>query len=129
MNVAMKHEAIPALYQLIQGVDRVGYDRYDDLWSGLFAKKICDHLGLPIVVNGRASIIHTRASDTAANLRKEQAGYELNDALWERLRGIELRGDNVVDCYAELTWQLDPAWFGEHGGEITKAMIQWVEAL
>ena len=129
MNAAIKHEALPMMYQLLMGVDRVGYDRYDDLWSGLIAKKICDHLGLPIVINGRASIIHTRASDTAANLRKEQGGYELHEVMWERLKNVRLFSDTIAGCYFDLACGINPLCFGPHGDDIVKAMLGWVDAL
>lgn len=129
MNAAMKREAIPMLYQLIMGVDRVGYDRYDDLWSGLFAKKICDHLERPILINGKASIVHTRASNTEQNLKKEADGYALNDVLWGKLETIDLESQSILDCYRELTERLDPGWFGPAGRQITKAMHCWIDAL
>lgn len=129
MNVAIKHEAIPLMYQLIMGNDRVGYDRWDDIWSGLFAKKICDHLGIPILINGNASIIHTRASDTATNLQKEQGGYLLNEFLWEKLQGIELEGRDIISCYDELASIMPARWFGDNGDKIIRGMFAWVDAL
>ena len=129
MNVAIKRDAIPLMYQLVMGVERVGYDRFDDMWSGLFAKKICDHLGLPILVNGRASIIHTRASDTAQNLAKEQAGYALHEVMWDNMKGITLISNSIIGCYYELTEQLNPAWFGPDGHKIIEGMRGWLAAV
>ena len=129
MNVAIKHAAIPLMYQLIMGNERVGYDRWDDIWSGLFAKKICDHLRIPILINGRASIIHTRASDTATNLQKEQGGYLLNEFLWERLQSIELEGKDILSCYEELASLMPATWFGEKGDKIIRGMFAWIDSL
>ena len=129
MNVAIAHEAIPMMYQLIMGNDRVGYDRWDDIWSGLFAKRICDHLGLPIIVNGRASIVHTRASDTASNRAKEQNGYVLNERMWRNLDAIVFEGTTIIECYQELADQLRPAWFGAEGHKIRDGVQQWLQAL
>ena len=129
MNLAIKHEALPMMYQLIMGNVRVGYDRWDDIWSGLFAKKICDHLRIPILINGKASIVHTRASDTASNMEKERGGYHLNEFLWERLNRVVFESDTVIGCYRELISQLEPGWFGAQGYRITEGMVQWLDAL
>ena len=129
MNVAIAHDALPMMYQLVMGVERVGFDRWDDIWSGLFAKRICDHLRLPVLVNGRASVVHTRASDTASNLAKEQNGYGLNEEMWEHLSTVTLTGNDTLECYGELTNQLDPAWFGPEGQKITDGMKGWLAAL
>ena len=129
MNVAIKCDALPMMYQLVMGNERVGYDRWDDIWSGLFAKKICDHLGWPILINGRASIVHTRASDTAQNFAKEQGGYELNEVMWNNLRTVTLAANTIIGCYQELTEQLNPTWFGPHGHKIIDGMRGWIQAL
>jgi hypothetical protein len=129
MNVAIRHGALPMLYQLVMGMDRVGYDRWDDIWSGLFVKRICDHLRRPVVVNGKASVVHTRASDTATNLAKEQGGYTLNERMWAHLGRVDLTADSVLGCYEELTDQLDPTWFGPEGHKIVGGMRGWLQAL
>ena len=129
MNVWISHAATPLMYQLQMGVALVGFDRYDDLWSGLFAKRICDHLELPILINGRASVVHSRASDTASNFAKESGGYALNDALWGHLRGVQFYADTPIACYRELTEQLDPGWFGPRGRIIIEGMRGWLGAL
>lgn len=129
MNVAMKREAVPLLYQLIMGVDRVGYDRWDDIWSGLFAKKVCDNLNIPILINGRASIVHTRLSNTQENLTKEQAGYKLNEDMWDKLKQLKLDGKTTLECYESLTNQLNPDWFGDKGELIIRGMKAWIQTL
>ena len=129
MNVSIKHEAIPMMYQLMMGVPLVGYDRWDDIWSALFAKKICDHLDVPILVNGRASVIHSRASDTDSNFAKEVGGYELNDAMWRNLASVTFKSTSVIGCYEELTRHVNPAWFGKHGVIVKGAMWKWIAAI
>ncbi|MFX1521397.1 MAG: hypothetical protein ACFFCD_15925, partial [Promethearchaeota archaeon] len=42
MNLAFSPEVIPAFYQLPMGPEEK-IDRFDDIWSGLFLKKVCDH--------------------------------------------------------------------------------------
>lgn len=129
MNTAIKREAIPLLYQLIMGMDEVGYDRWDDIWSGLFAKKICDHLKIPILVNGFATIKHNRASDPNVNLIKETGGYKLNEDMWQKINHINLGGTDVITCYRSLINQLNPEWFGPEGYKIIYGMEAWLKAL
>lgn len=129
MNVWIRHDLIPVMYQLIMGIDRVGYDRWDDIWSGLFAKRICDHLGMPIIVNGHAATVHTRASDTDSNYAKEVLGYDLNDVLWDRLGIVKFTKSTPIECYQELTDQLRPEWFGPQGQKIIDGMNAWTAAI
>ena len=42
MNVAFKPEVIHAFYQLY--MNYLGFDRFDDIRSGVFLNKITDHL-------------------------------------------------------------------------------------
>jgi hypothetical protein len=43
MNLSFVSKIIPAFYQLY--MKHMGVDRFDDIWSGIFLKKIADHLG------------------------------------------------------------------------------------
>ena len=129
MNTAMKREAVPLLYQHMMGIERVGYDRADDIWSGYFAKKICDHLRIPILINGKASIVHTRASNTRANLTKELVAYGYNDVLWKNLKTIKLKSENIIDCYEELSRKVKPEWFGSNGHLIVEGMQKWIKQI
>jgi hypothetical protein len=43
MNTSFVSKIIPAFYQLY--MKHMGVDRFNDIWSGIFLKKIVDHLG------------------------------------------------------------------------------------
>ena len=43
MNTSFKRKAVPAMYQLY--MNTMGVDRFDDIWSGVFVKRIADYLG------------------------------------------------------------------------------------
>ena len=70
MNLAWKRELTPAMYFMLMGKDKNekswGFDRFDDIWAGIFVKKICDHLGFRIV-SGYPVVWHDRASDPYKN--------------------------------------------------------------
>lgn len=82
MNVCYRREAIPIAYNLLMGMTPHGFDRFDDIWSGLFLKRILDHAGM-YVTSGSPMVRHTKASNPFANLRKEAGALEVHEHLWE----------------------------------------------
>lgn len=123
MNLAFRAEAAPAMYFLLMGRDWP-YDRFGDIWCGLFAKKICDHLGYA-VRSGDPMVEHQRASRVWANLRKELPGYEINETLWQAVDSILLEGTNFAECYGEVADKL--RLDGEYGKTLRRAMRMWAE--
>ena len=69
MNFCFRKEAIPLMYFPLMGEDQP-YRRFDDIWCGIIAKKILDHLGVFISV-GRLMVNHENARDPIKNLVKE----------------------------------------------------------
>lgn len=61
------------------------FNRFGDIWAGLFAKRVCDALDVAMVVNGLASVRHERASDPQKNLERETLGIPVNEELWDEL--------------------------------------------
>lgn len=121
MNVAFKPQLAPAMYFLLMGRDWP-YDRFGDIWCGLFAKKICDHLGLA-VRSGEPAVEHQRASNVWANLRKELPGYEINETLWQAVDALVLTESTVRGCYQELAENLPAP--GEYWEKLKTAMHIW----
>ena len=78
-----------------------GYDRYDDIWAGIFSKKIMDHLNLG-VVNGSPFIDHKKASIIRHNRTKEMNGMKINEILWRCVQKVKLTGRTPKSCYIEL---------------------------
>jgi hypothetical protein len=126
MNLAFRPGMIPALYFLLMGKDTHGggwpYDRFGDIWAGLFVKKVADHLGFAIS-SGRPSIFHSRASNPEVNLQKETPGYPVNEALWRKIAAVGLTAETVAGCYQELADKLDME--GEYWATLRSAMKAW----
>ena len=102
MNVCYHRSAIPAAYNLLMGLESFGLDRFDDIWSGLFLKRIADHLGL-YVTNGVPFVEHGKASDPFSNLRKESLGIQLHEHFWHHVAAADLTGTRGIgDCYRRL---------------------------
>ncbi|MBI4244697.1 MAG: hypothetical protein HY606_11460 [Planctomycetes bacterium] len=126
MNTAWKKELTIARYHLLMGEDRhgnpYGVDRFDDIWAGLFAKKICDHLGYRIV-SGYPVVWHDRASNPVINSKKEESGLPINESLWKIVDSIILSGNTIGQCYREIAEQLtmDTAYWEK----VRRAMMLW----
>lgn len=100
MNTSFKRRVIPAFYQLYMNF--MGIDRYDDIWSGIFLKKIADHLKENMCI-GKPIGIHRKHSRNIFNdLRKELEGMIINEKLWRLVDEIDFSSKNYADCYLEL---------------------------
>jgi reversibly glycosylated polypeptide / UDP-arabinopyranose mutase len=126
MNLAFRPAMIPALYFLLMGKDRHEtawpYDRFGDIWAGVFVKKVADHLGLAIS-SGGPSIFHSRASNPEVNLQKETPGYPVNELLWRKVESIGLTATTVAGSYAQIAENLDLE--GDYWTALRSAMKEW----
>lgn len=100
MNISFKREATPMMFQPLMG-KIYNIWRFDDIWCGIIAKKICDHLDYSVRA-GDPSISHSRASNVWTNLKKEANGLEMNEDFWEMIDDIELKEWDIKDCYLEI---------------------------
>jgi reversibly glycosylated polypeptide/UDP-arabinopyranose mutase len=145
MNVMWRREAIPLSYHLLMGqhspyeradntreMRSLPFDRFGDIWSGIIAKRICDHLGWA-VGTGTPYIHHDRASDPFKNLRKEANGIEINESFWQAIDAIHLphvNPDNpaaAATCYSTIAGAISE-WTGEHAEywkQLGTAMSRW----
>lgn len=84
------------------GLLKLPFDRFGDIWCGILMKKVVDHLRLQ-VSTGMPYIRHERASDPFTNLRKEANGIAVNEVFWQFVDMIDLVGlTNPIDCYEKL---------------------------
>jgi len=104
MNTAFVPQIIPAFYQLY--MKTLGIDRFDDIWSGLFLKKIADALGDAISL-GQPLVYHDkRPRDTFKDLSAELEGMAINEKLWRIVDELEIEGKNYFDAYESLIFGL-----------------------
>lgn len=127
MNLAFKRDIVPIMFFPMMGVDPTGkswgYDRYDDIWAGIFSKKIIDHLGFS-VVNGSPFVNHKKASKVEHNNVKEVSGMRINETLWKAVDEVKLNKGVVKECYIELANKVRfPK--SEYFRKLKKAMIIW----
>ena len=125
MNLAFSPAAAPLMYMGLQG-GGYPFDRFDDMWAGLFAKRICDHLGWA-VTSGAPSVRHDRASDPERNALIEAPGIEAHEHLWPVIAAAKLTETTAAGCYAEMAdvvagFRTDGYW-----QELAAAMHAWAE--
>lgn len=100
MNTSIRREIVPSYYQLY--MKHLGVDRFDDIWSGIFLKKIADHLGDALSL-GRPVVFHDKTPRNIFNdMRAEFEGMIINESLWRIIDSIRLEGDGYFQCYSEL---------------------------
>jgi reversibly glycosylated polypeptide/UDP-arabinopyranose mutase len=122
MNMCFKRELTPLMYFPLMGE---GYEfrRFDDIWCGIIMKKVCDHLGL-LVTCGTPYIIHNKASDPFVNLVKEAPGIAANENFWKIIDDIPLRGENCIECMAEIGEGLKKKT-DQYFQKLGKAIVIW----
>jgi hypothetical protein len=121
MNVAWRAEFTPAMYFLLMGPN-YPFDRFGDIWGGVLAKRVADHLGFA-VNSGSPAVLHERASNVFSNLAKESRGLAVNEQFWQAVDSVVLTADTVPGSYAELAERmpLDQPEFVE----MRRAMSAW----
>jgi len=127
MNLAFKREVAPLMFFPMMGQKPDGsgwpYNRYDDIWAGLFSKKIMDHLELG-VINGSPFVEHRKASKPKDNYQKELAGMKINEILWKRVGEVKLTKKTPKTCYIELAEKIKfPN--SKYFQQLKEAMIIW----
>ncbi len=130
MNIAFKREITPLMYFSLMGEDptgnKWGYDRFDDIWAGIFAKKVMDHLELG-VVNGAPFVEHRKASDPFKNLQKEAKGIETNEQLWREVNKYQFKNKNLSQNYVALINSLNIK--EKYFDKLKEAAKVWVKVL
>jgi hypothetical protein len=129
MNYAFTREITPLMYFPMMGKNKDGvpwpYDRYDDIWAGIFSKKIMDHLKIG-VVNGSPMINHKKASKPNINHIKEKNGMILNETVWQVVDNVRLTKTTPKDCYKELARKVKfPK--NDYFNQLKSAMEIWAE--
>jgi reversibly glycosylated polypeptide / UDP-arabinopyranose mutase len=128
MNFAFHQRITPLCYFPFMGINSE-FRRFDDIWFGIIAKKICDHLDYQMT-SGEPFVDHRRASNVFENLKREAPGIEMNESFWEIIDNISLKGTTPVDCMMEVAAGLskfdsERAWFCQLG----RAIEIWIEAI
>jgi hypothetical protein len=129
MNLAFTRAVLPLMYFPLMGEDDQGspwgYDRFDDIWAGVIAKKIADHLEWG-VINGSPFVRHRGDSDRRKNLRKEKSGLIINERFWKLVDEIQLTKRTAATSYLELSEKIRFP-MGYYFRKLRQAMKIWAK--
>lgn len=95
MNLCVARQALPLMYYPLMGEDSP-YARFDDIWMGIVAKKLCDHQNWAVSV-GEPFVRHVRASDPRRNQEREYPGVIRNETFWQEVDAICLSGHGIAE--------------------------------
>lgn len=105
MNTAFKSNVIPAFYQLY--MKHLSIDRFDDIWSGIFLKKIADLIGDKICLGAPLVYHDKRPRSVFKDLKAELGGMIINEVLWKIVEKVEFNCKDYFSCYGELADALE----------------------
>jgi hypothetical protein len=100
MNTAFRRLIVPAFYQLY--MNELGIDRFDDIWSGIFIKRIADQVGDSISLGAPILRHEKRPREVFKDLRAECEGIAINEVLWRVVDSIDLQCRDYFGCYQEM---------------------------
>ncbi|XP_020097855.1 probable UDP-arabinopyranose mutase 2 [Ananas comosus] len=135
INIAFNREALgPALLPGLRlpGEGKRRWETMEDIWSGLCAKAVCDHLGVG-VKSGLPYVWRNEAADGGSaieSLKREWEGVKLMEEVVPFFQSVQLQKTLVKaeDCVAEIAAMvreklgpLNPAY-----AQAAAAMEEWV---
>lgn len=135
MNVCYHRSIVPAAYNLLMGLESVGLDRFDDIWSGIFLKRILDYMGW-YATTGEPFVRHMKRSNAFTNLRKEALGIQIHEQIWDYILDAPLEpGLTVTGAFKALARRLHdfPQVFSAlpcptgYFPRLAEAMIAWAD--
>jgi hypothetical protein len=100
MNTAFVTKIVPSFYQLYMNFLRV--DRFDDIWSGVFLKRVADRVGDALCLGKPVGLHLKRPRNTFKDLKSEINGLDMNEQIWRICEEAELSAKTYADCYLEL---------------------------
>lgn len=133
INIAFNREVVgptlfPAMKLATEG--KLRWETMEDIWSGMCAKVICDHLGVG-VKTGLPYVWRKERGNAIESLRKEWEGVKLMEEVVPFFQSLRLpqTATTAEDCVAEMAksmkeqlGQSDPVF-----GNAAEAMLEWVK--
>jgi hypothetical protein len=135
-NTAFHRSILPCYYYILMGqkIEGLILDRYGDIWSGYFAKKVIDQVGHRVTI-GKPLTHHRRnLHNLFDDLKAELTGMILTEKIVEFLESTELENRTYQDAYLELAEKLltspidDRPVIKRYLKKVSAAMRIWVES-
>ena len=141
-NTAIVRELLPAYYYVLMGqkVNGLVIDRFGDILSGLFLKKVADALGYSVAIGPPVCDHRRTVHDLFADLHCELAGLVLLEDFTAWLEELSTHGGSAVEVYRNIAERLaeDSGRFRSKvcgdGGiafflSVSEAMCTWLKAI
>jgi hypothetical protein len=134
-NTAFHRDILPCFYYVLMGEEIHGMkiDRYGDIWTGLFAKKVIDHMNDRVAIGCPLTFHRRNPHDLIKDLQSELWGMIINEYLIPIIENMELTGKTYAEAYLDLAQQLrycdiyDDEQVKRYFDRLTDAMEIWVE--
>jgi len=131
INIAFNRQALgPAIGVSLQGYEKFRWETAEDIWCGMCAKVICDHLGLG-VKSGLPYVWRTERGDVVESLKRQSEGVKLMEYVVPFFQSLKLpeSATTAEDCVVEIAKtvkeqlvKVDPSFSTAADG-----MLEWVE--
>lgn len=127
MNLSFPRWWTYAMYFLLMGKG-YPFDRFGDIWCGVFSKRMCDHLRLNMVY-GHPHVRHAGLSNAMKSLVKEAPGTAAHEHLWSYIDETLLTANNVSGSYLQLADAIEdyPHHSDGYWDKLAEAMRIWVK--
>lgn len=108
-NTAFHRDILPCYYYVMMGhsIGGLTIDRYGDIWSSYFSRKVIDRMGDTVTFGLPVTIHNRHAHDLMKDLGQEYWGMVLTNQLVDILEEISLSGTTYSDCYRDLSIKLE----------------------
>jgi hypothetical protein len=137
-NTAFSREVLPSYYYVKMGLAIHGLrlDRYGDIWSGFFVKKVLDKLDHRVSIGLPLTEHHRNKHDLFKDMKAELWGMIVTEKLANWIEKIDLNGNSYRDAYCSLAGELETFHpeigtssrkVNEYFKEISSCMRTWVE--
>ncbi len=129
MNLALRREIVPFFYQFPMDDNRWRIGRFDDIWSGIIAKKALDILGKDIIT-GFPLCIHNKAMrSTFKDVNAEAPGYESNEHFSETVSAYSHATGDVFELARGLARKVSDDGVTEFTRYCGDYFGKWVEMI
>ena len=133
MNLAFRREVVPAFYQLPMDDNPWDIGRFDDIWSGVILKRVCDLLDKDLVSGAPLCEHHKAPRSTFDDLAAEAPALELNEHLWEVVDAAGAGASTYSGAYRAIADALGTSGDGLANGAflpfMAEAMHDWLDCL
>lgn len=127
MNLAFRRAIIPAFYQMPMDSNPYKIGRFDDIWSGLIAKKVLDKVG-GYIINGYPLCEHNKTPrSTFKDLNAEAPGYESNEHFSESIDMTQFKSTDIPNITKEIAFTLSEKGRTDFIKYCATYLHRWVE--